>query len=717
MFDCTCLDKYGNTITALYQWDSNQTLYIEDHGFDVAPYFHFCNQNSEKALMTSSKIETDGTLTVVIPNILLTEPYNITAYVYLSDGGSAKTVEVITIPVRPRPMPNDFEYEDNEVVISLTEIAEEMRALQSQIALAEAERVSAETIRVNHENQRINNENARVIAETSRANAETARQTAETARANAENERATAESARETAESERETAEANRVEAENERDIEEANRIVAEQERATAEAGRVTAETARETAETARDEAETTREENETTRQSQETERQTNTATAIENADKATDRANRAAEACEGIVAGTGFIPITDKGLPEGVATLDENGKLPIEQLPDDISNDASAIIFDNTDNRLTASNVQDAIVELANEPTLPDGATYINFDEVEDAGELLLVDSDTLEGHRADYFATAESVEDIIDGTTVVPEATKATFDGDGNKIAETFSDIIDGTTPVGDSNKLGGKDASEYALAEEIGYLENYKEWDSSWTSVKDAPTGVYLIRMAYVTITDLPSDALKNMYLIKTWREAEAFYLLHIPVRNMTFVGNEYGSDVVWNELATTADLANYLPKTGGYYGGCVVSNSDYNVFGVKNTKEGDPFVVYGNSTGILGFIGFNGKNSPAFKNAEQTANYTLLHTGNKPTGTYTGNGSATQRTISTGGIGNTCVIRSTNGFAIVNYGALIVNPHTGTITFQTDVEFIDGELNIANTNNILNASGVTYTYQVL
>lgn len=55
-----------------------------------------------------------------------------------------------------------------------------------------------------------------------------------------------------------------------------------------------------------------------------------------------------------------------------------------------------------------------------------------------------------TLESHEASYFATAQSVEDLKDS------------------IDESLDAIEDGTTPVGDSNKLGGKGAREYASAD---------------------------------------------------------------------------------------------------------------------------------------------------------------------------------------------------------------------------------------------------------
>ena len=224
----------------------------------------------------------------------------------------------------------------------------DIRTLETSVENAEKDRVDAEKSRVNAEKNRVSaestrntNENTRKSNETARQNAETNRSDAEIDRANAEttrisnentrianeNTRKDNENSRKTAETNRSTAETNRVNAETERINAENTRISNENTRKTAETNRVNAESTRKS-------NETTRQNNETTRQTNESDRQTNTATAIANANKATDRANKAAEACEGIVSGSGMIMQTEKGAANGVATLDTDGKLTDSQLP-----------------------------------------------------------------------------------------------------------------------------------------------------------------------------------------------------------------------------------------------------------------------------------------------------------------------------------------------------------------------------------------------
>lgn len=94
-------------------------------------------------------------------------------------------------------------------------------------------------------------------------------------------------------------------------------------------------------------------------------------------------------------------------------------------------------------------------------------------------------------------------------------------------------------------------------------------------------------------------------------------------------------------------------------------------------------------------------------------------TLLHTGNKPTGSYTGNGSAVSRNINTGGIGSVVVIRSSNGSAILTSAAGLVFSGLGGVSAIGYVvgHMANGTITLATDNAMLNANGVKYEYQIL
>ncbi|WP_343209464.1 BppU family phage baseplate upper protein [Anaerolentibacter hominis] len=206
------------------------------------------------------------------------------------------------------------------IIDRCTTAAEATEATNEAVQTAEALRITAETGRVTAENQRVESENARAAEEEARALAETSRVDAETSRVAAEVSRV--------------QAEADRVKAEKAREAAEAARELSEEARKTTESLRVSAEIYRA-------QEEITRSENEALRQEQEAKRQTDTAAAVEaantaadNADQAAERANTAAKVAEDMVDGFGFIPLTQKGEPEGVATLDDTGKVPKDQLP-----------------------------------------------------------------------------------------------------------------------------------------------------------------------------------------------------------------------------------------------------------------------------------------------------------------------------------------------------------------------------------------------
>lgn len=97
------------------------------------------------------------------------------------------------------------------------------------------------------------------------------------------------------------------------------------------------------------------------------------------------------------------------------------------------------------------------------------------------------------------------------------------------------------------------------------------------------------------------------------------------------------------------------------------------------------------------------------------------YDILHTGNKSSGSYTGNGSA--RTVNIGGIGKILCIMSTNSTTFVTpAGGVQFNHANGMTTYNAKelLNFTDGVLTFAPTEEnptLCNTHGAIYTYQVL
>ena len=93
--------------------------------------------------------------------------------------------------------------------------------------------------------------------------------------------------------------------------------------------------------------------------------------------------------------------------------------------------------------------------------------------------------------------------------------------------------------------------------------------------------------------------------------------------------------------------------------------------------------------------------------------------ILHTGNKPSGSYTGNGSAVMDPINIGGIGNALLVSSYNTIAYVTKaGAIAKDSANNIMGFDgLAVKFENGVLTIASADGAINYNGQTYYYQVL
>ena len=94
------------------------------------------------------------------------------------------------------------------------------------------------------------------------------------------------------------------------------------------------------------------------------------------------------------------------------------------------------------------------------------------------------------------------------------------------------------------------------------------------------------------------------------------------------------------------------------------------------------------------------------------------YPIYGAHTKPWGSYTGNGVATVRQVDTAGNGYACIVHSANGTCLVMArGTMRIAG--GTISWLSSAQayFKNGILYIATTDSALNASGTSYSYEVL
>lgn len=188
---------------------------------------------------------------------------------------------------------------------------------------------------------------------------------------------------------------------------------------------------------------------------------------------------------------------------------------------------------------------------------------------------------------------------------------------------------------------------------------------------------------------------------------------------------------GDDYANNKRTPAAIGA--VPKTGGTFSGSITLQHDSNVVAYRAyyKTNTDRFLYVQKDEYCASFGNWKSGDDNAcyrvedsddlvnrFRARSNGATYNILHTGNKPTGTYTGNGSSASRTIETGGLGSAIAITSSNGNCIVlaNGAFYCIGSSVGGIASGT-CKFANGVLTLATTLSQLNANGITYTYQVL
>lgn len=198
-------------------------------------------------------------------------------------------------------------------------------------------------------------------------------------------------------------------------------------------------------------------------------------------------------------------------------------------------------------------------------------------------------------------------------------------------NKNTTDITNIENGTTTVGNASKLGGKGASEYALASQLTF--------------KSMPTGTdlndcteqglyYFDAHAYNYLNTPNSDAhngLMTVYNQSADRIEQLYYSIN---EERMYTRNIIGSATSnWKTIATTADLANYLPKTGGEV--ITDGNSTYLpqiALILKNgVNSGGSIIRFDDARGFLGFLGFIDTQGPTFSDGNGNP-YPLLHSGN-------------------------------------------------------------------------------------
>lgn len=259
---------------------------------------------------------------------------------------------------------------------------------------------------------------------------------------------------------------------------------------------------------------------------------------------------------------------------------------------------------------------------------------------------------------------------------------------------IDSVLQEFKDGTRRVGDSAKLGGKGASEY-ITTDGGTIDGNVLVGSDEAVRRDFEL--------FNSIRDI---------LLRVYENGD--FMLYDKTHGKNIVTSSADGTNAFNGTASgnVALVNNSTPQVLTYSADTLCIN---------NGNGGKTLLHYYGASVDLGYLGFAEANKPIFQTTGGNAKE-LLHTGNKPSGTYTGNGDATERTISVGGVNASLlhVIDSSGGReALVGaFGAVVWAYSDTTVKKLTheQAKFNGVSLITATDSEYLNGSGRTYTYHV-
>lgn len=259
----------------------------------------------------------------------------------------------------------------------------------------------------------------------------------------------------------------------------------------------------------------------------------------------------------------------------------------------------------------------------------------------------------------------------------------------------------IIDGTTQVGNAKKLDGHEVDDFAKKDDLSDFVPL----IGQSVVQNAGTTPLGVKNTSSNLIFIPFYGSSGLLGYIGFEGADA----------LSFLPKD-GSGT--KRILHSGNVESYaLPLTGGTVNGSIgISYSGGTMFYLIAKESNSAFMQFRGKDGTLGYLGFSGANAPTLLNNSGGTLGTLLHTGNKPTGTYTGNGSVAQRTINTGGIGEFAFVKcGVYRFTVLSEAGYIGFDGTSVVC-GTDAYFVNGKIIESTTSALFNESGKTYTYQI-
>lgn len=96
--------------TSFWQYDTGQKLIVLDRTIDQ---LHFSNTSMNKAIVKEVYVDDNGMRLCDVPDMILKMPKPLIAYAYVMGDDNNKTICAVKFSVSPRPIPEDYTYEEN----------------------------------------------------------------------------------------------------------------------------------------------------------------------------------------------------------------------------------------------------------------------------------------------------------------------------------------------------------------------------------------------------------------------------------------------------------------------------------------------------------------------------------------------------------------------------------------------------------------------------
>ena len=120
------IENKNYTVEPLYQWDINQVLEVRGLSLARVPEIHFSNVAMSRAIVRQATMDAAGVIRVGVPNSLLQTSAALVVHLCDYEGSTFQTLYKLEVPVKARPKPEGYTFQDDAGEIYSFEALENM---------------------------------------------------------------------------------------------------------------------------------------------------------------------------------------------------------------------------------------------------------------------------------------------------------------------------------------------------------------------------------------------------------------------------------------------------------------------------------------------------------------------------------------------------------------------------------------------------------------